>query len=168
MKTRLTGTLVFGVALFAFTPAQAGNIPDGTEVKVRLLETVSSLTAEVEDTVLLEAAEDVVVDGVTVIAKGARGRGTVTRVQRRKSFGRRGKLDFTIDVVEAVDGSNVPLCASSELLGAMSPLSLGVPSPLTVPLGFLVKGKDVVVLVGTEYTTLIDGSRNVRISDASG
>lgn len=167
MKPRLTGTLLFGLALLAFTPAQAANIPDGTEVNVRLLETVSSLTAQIEDTVLFEAAEDVVVDGATVIAKGARGRGTVKRAQKSKSFGRRGKLDFTIDVVEAVDGSNAPLRTSRELRGATPSLSLGVPTPLTVPFGFFVKGKDVVVLAGTEYTIFIEGDRTVSVADQS-
>ena len=159
MKLRATATLLLGPALLALSPAFAAEIPDGTEVKVRLLETVSSLTAEVQDSVLFEAAEDVVVDGATVIAKGAHGRGTVTRAQKRKSFGRRGKLDFTLDLVEAVDGSSVPLRASRELRGAATHVSLGVPTPLSLPLGLLVKGGDVVVLVGTGYTIFVDGQR---------
>ena len=151
-----------------FSPTQAAEIPDGTEVKVCLLETVSSLTKQVDDTVHFEAAADVVVDGATVIAKGARGRGTVTRVERAKSFGRRGKLDFTVDVIEAVDGPDVPLRPSRELLGAEPSLTLGYPSPFTATLGFFVKGGDVVVTAGTEYTLFVDSRRTETVDEAGG
>lgn len=168
MKTRFNGLLLFGLTLLAFAPAEAAEIPDGTEVKVRLLETVSSLTKQVEDTVHFEAAEDVIVDGATVIVKGARGRGTVTGVEKAKSFGRRGRLDFAVDVIEAVDGSDVPLRPSRELRGAEPSLTLGYPTPFTATLGFFVKGGDVVVTAGTEYTLFVDDPRTDAADEAGG
>lgn len=165
MRTRIAIGLLFALAGVALAPAQAVTVPDGTEVTVRLLETVSSETAQVEDAVLFEAADDVVINGVKVIASGARGKGTVLFAQKRKSFGRKGKLDFTIDVVEAVSGDNVRLRATRELRGQDKFGVAGVVTILTGPFGFFVKGKDVVVPAGTEYTIFIDGERSV---DATG
>lgn len=138
-------------------------IPDGTEVTLRLVDDVSSATAEVEDVVRFEAARDVIVDGVKVIAAGAEGRGTVTRAQHKRSFGRKGKLDFTIDVVKAIDGSNLRLRANRELRGKDLHGTAAVVTILTGPFGVFVKGREIEVPEGTEYTIFIDGERTVSI-----
>lgn len=149
------------------SPASSGGvpdevvIPDGTEVTLRLVETLDSATASMEDIVRFEVDHDVVVDGVKVIARGAPGRGRVTRAQHRRSFGRKGKLDFAIEVVEAVDGSNVRLRASRELRGKDLHGTAAVVTILTGPFGILVKGREVEVPAGTLYTIYIDGERKV-------
>jgi RNase P/RNase MRP subunit p29 len=84
-------------------------IPDGTELKLRLKQAVSSATAEENQPVVFEVAENVTIDGVTIFAKGAESEGKVVRATHRKGFGRRGKVDFTIDTVEAVDGQKIYL-----------------------------------------------------------
>jgi hypothetical protein len=143
-------------------------IADGTQVRLRLLQTVSSASAKVEDRVVFEAVEDITVDGVTVVAAGARGEGTVTRAQRRKSFGRRGRLDFSIDTVETVDGQKVPLRFSRSLRGKDLYGTAGVVTILTGPFGVFVKGKNVEVTTGTEYTIFVDGDRAVGLTDQQG
>ncbi len=113
LKTRCLFLAILLAASTALATAGAAAaqivIPDGTEVRLRLVSRVSSADARVDDTIHLEAVEDVIVGGVVVIAKGAEGRGTVLRAERRKSFGRKGKLDFSIDCVKTVDGQNVRL-----------------------------------------------------------
>lgn len=149
--------------------AQEVVIPDGTEVHLKLLERLSSATAKVNDRVRLEATEDVVVGDKVVIAKGAKATGTVTAASPKKSFGRSGKLNFTIDVVKAVDGSNVRLRATKENKGNESYGKAGVVTILAGPFGALVKGKDVEIEAGTEYVIYIDGDRTIRLrtSDSS-
>jgi hypothetical protein len=136
---------------------------DGTEVKLKLTKPISSADARVGDRVELEASEDVVVDGVVLIKKGAPAVGQVTEAQPRKSFGRRGKLNFTIDYVKTVDGQNVRLRSTREAKGADSYGTAGVVTILAGPLGALVKGKDVELGVGTEFTIFIDGDRTIKI-----
>jgi hypothetical protein len=87
-------------------------IPDGTEVKLLLKNPLSSATAQSEQRIDFTASDAVVVHGVTVIEKGAPAVGHVTEVEARKSFGRKGKLAFTIDTVQAVSGEHVRLRAS--------------------------------------------------------
>lgn len=138
-------------------------IPDGTEITVRLLRSLSSADARLDDPVKFESVEAVEIDGVTVIAKGAEARGRVLLAESKKSFGRKGKLDFSIDVVEAVDGQNISLRYSREMRGKNKAATAGVVTWLTGPFGFFVKGKDVEIPSGTEYTIYIDGDRTIRL-----
>ena len=138
-------------------------IPDGTEVRLRLLHTVSSAAAKVDETIRFEAAEDVLVNDKVVIAAGAQGTGTVTEARGKKSFGRRGRLNFTIDLVKAVDGQSIRLRTAKKLEGDESHVKAGVVTYLAGPFGALVKGKDVVVEAGTTYTIFIDGQRRITL-----
>jgi hypothetical protein len=138
-------------------------VPDGTEVKLLLKNPLSSATAQAEQRIGFTASDAVVVHGVTAIEKGASAVGHVTEVQARKSFGRKGKLLFSIDAVQAVSGENIRLRASKTASGADSYGTAGVVTILTGPLGALVKGKDVEVAAGTEFTIYIDGDRRIGL-----
>jgi hypothetical protein len=142
-------------------------IPDGTEVRLLLKNPLSSATAQPEQRIAFTSSDAVVVHGVTVIGKGAPAVGHVTGVQARKSFGRKGKLLFSIDTVQAVSGDNVRLRASKTATGADNYGTAGVVTILTGPLGALVKGKDVEVAAGTEFTIYIDGDRKVALPAAA-
>lgn len=139
-------------------------VRDGSELVLRLRQAVSSATAQVEDAVLFEVAEPVVVEGVTVIEQGAEARGKVTLVQHKKGFGRRGKLDFSIDIVRASDGQNIRLRAERSLRGTDSFSKAAVVTILTGPFGIFVKGKDVEAVAGSEYRVYIDGDRRVAVA----
>lgn len=148
------------------TPVATGEltIPDGTEIRLRLLEAVSSKTAKVDDKLRLEAVDDVKVNGSVVIAQGAKAVGTVTEARGKKSFGRAGHLNFILDVVKAVDGQNIKLrTGSKRVQGDESFVKAGVVTYLTGPFGALVKGKDVEINAGTEYTIYIDGDRKINV-----
>jgi len=150
----------------AGTKSPKGNevtLADGTQVTLRLLKAVSSATAKVEERVDFEAAEDVTADGVVVIRKGAAAWGKVIQAKRKKSFGRSGKLDFTIDYVKAVDGQNLNLRSTREIKGDDSYGKAGVVTLLAGPLGFLVKGKNVEIDAGAEYTIFVDGDRMIQL-----
>jgi len=129
-------------------------IPDGTEVKLLLKNPLSSATAQPEQRVEFTASEAVVVRGVTVIEKGAAAVGHVTEAQPKKGFGRKGKLNFNIDTVQSMSGENIRLRSSKTATGSDSYGTAGVVTLLTGPLGALVKGKDVEVPAGTEFSIL--------------
>jgi hypothetical protein len=141
--------------------AEAITIPDGTEVKLLLKNPLSSATAQPEQRIEFAASEPVAVYGVMVIEKGAPAVGHVTDAQPKKGFGRKGKLNFSIDTVQSTSGENIRLRASKVASGSDSYGTAGVVTLLTGPLGALVKGKDVEVPAGTEFTIYIDGDRKV-------
>lgn len=141
-------------------------LQDGSEVRLRLLKSISSATARVDDRVEFEAIEDVSVKDVVVIKKGATATGRVTEAQGKKSFGRRGKLNFTVDSVKGVDGQNIRLRATRETKGDESYGKAGVVTIIAGPFGALVKGKDVELSAGTEYIIYIDGDRTIKLARA--
>jgi len=103
-----------------------------------------------------------VVHGVTVIEKGAPAVGHVTEAQPAKGFGRKGKLNISIDTVQALSGENIRLRSSKTATGLDSYGKAGVIGLLTGPFAALVKGKDIEVPAGTEFTIYIDGDRKVQ------
>ena len=142
--------------------AEGITIPDGTEVKLLLKNPVSSATAQPEQRLEFTASDQVVVHGVTVIEKGAPAVGHVTEAQPAKGFGRKGKLNFSIDTVQALSGENIRLRSSKTATGADSYGKAGVIGLLTGPFAALVKGKDIDVPAGSGFTIYIDGDRKVQ------
>jgi hypothetical protein len=175
-EARLEPTVVAApAAAMAVAPAPvkvpekpaAVTLRDGTEVKLRLRKAMSSADAHLEDRVEFETDEDITVDNLVVIAKGAPAVGKVTEAQPKKSFGRQGKLNFTIDTVRAVDGQPVRLRATKEAKGGDSYGKAGVVTILAGPFGALVKGKNVDIAAGTVFTIFIDGDRAMNLAPST-
>jgi hypothetical protein len=101
MKTNL----LIATILMAGTAMAQAVIPDGTGIRVLLEEDLSSETGRVGQIVSLHVAQDVYVGNAVVIAAGARATGSIVKLEKRRSFGRGGELDFSIERVQLVDGS---------------------------------------------------------------
>jgi len=86
------------------------DVPDGTEIQVRLEETLSSKTAGVEDRVAASVAEPVTVDGRRVIPAGAEVRGVVQSVERAQRPSKGGRLELAFDSL-TVNGRRVSMDA---------------------------------------------------------
>jgi hypothetical protein len=154
-------------AAHAASPAsvpQPNILLDGTPVKLRLDRTVSSATAKVGDEVDFRAVDDVAVNGVVVIPQGALALATVTKAQHKRSMGRAGKLNISIDSVRLADGQKAMLRATEggkggghvgAMTGAMVATSI-VFFP-AAPLFLFMHGKDITIPKGTQITAYIDG-----------
>jgi hypothetical protein len=147
--------------------ARTVKIPDGTIVRLAITEGLDSATNEVNDTVRLEAVEDVKVGDVIAVPKGSAGVGHVTDVDKKKRMGRGGKLNFTVDYVKAADGSNLRLRASSSAKGKEKTGTVIATTVLVSPLFLLMHGKDVKVPKGTEFNAYVDGDREVAFAAPS-
>ena len=96
-------------------PAPSGFVlEDGTPVKLRLSRNLSSATDKKGDQADFEVLEDVSVDNVLVIPRGAVALATITEAEHKKSMGRGGKLDVNIDSVRLKDGERAALRAVKE------------------------------------------------------
>ena len=100
-------------------------IPEGTRVKVRLEEDLSSATAEKGHSVRLSVVEEVKIGGTVVIAPGAKATGTVV-VATPKRLMSGGKLDFSVDGVTAADGETIPIRYRQEEAPGMPDLKAGI------------------------------------------
>lgn len=136
-------------------PAAAGFLlANNTPVKLRLVKGLSSATAHVGDAADMEVTEAVTVDGVTVIAKGAKVKAAVAVAEPKKRFGKSGRLAVRVTSVEMVNGEQAAVRCYQEVSGTPSTSSEAV-----VPLG---SGKDATLLEGAEFTGLVDGDVKLK------
>lgn len=150
-------------------------IPDGTKIRVRLEQTISSATADQGQGVDLSVTEAVKVGDEVVIPEGARVTGTVTQAQEKRHMGRAGKLDFSIDRVRAADGEWVPLRYTvNKNHGGSHAVSTGVLTAgaavlfwPAAPAFLLIKGKDVTVNKGVVFETFTDRDHVITASNGS-
>ena len=156
-------------------PVLPNTLMDGTPVPMRLSETVSSADAHVGQTVPFEVTEDVVVQGVTVIAKGAPAIATVTTAEPKKRMGRGGKLDVNIDSVRLTDGTKVQLTATKNTkggghVGAMTGamVATGIVFFPAAPLFLFMHGKDITIPKGTPITSFVQGDTKLDMARLTG
>ena len=154
------------------TPAQAGpTLLDGTPVRMRISETVSSADAKVGQEIPFEVVEDVDVDGVPVIAKGATAIATVTAAQPKRRMGRAGKLDISIGYVRLIDQEKAALRGVKDAqggghVGAMTGAIVATSIVFfpAAPLFLLIHGKDITIPQGTEITAFVQGDMHVDMA----
>jgi hypothetical protein len=149
-------------------PSQPFTLQDGTPVKLRLSQTISSADAKTGQEVPFEVMEDIQVNGVTVLPKGSTAIGVVTEAQPKRNMGRGGKLDMTISYARLTDGEKVALRAVKEskggshtgaMTGAMVATSLIIwPA---APFFLFMKGKDISIPQGTGITAFVDGDTHL-------
>ncbi len=130
-----------------------------TLIKIKMLTALTSKSSRVGDKVRFEAAQDVYVGPMLVIAKGAVGTGKVLSVEQARNFGRDGKLDISFDTITAVDGSVINTYmgekAKKETLSLAKAAGatiagLVILGPVGVVGGAFVHGKDANIPAGTE------------------
>jgi hypothetical protein len=143
-------------------------LEDGTPIRLRLGRTVSSEDSHVGDTVDFEVLEEVRVNDVLVIRKGALALGTVTAVQPKKRMARGGKLDINIDDVKLVTGDKAALRAIKDvkggghtgaMVGGMVATSI-VFFP-AAPFFLFMHGHEISIPKGTETTAYINGTAHL-------
>jgi len=153
-------------------------LEDGTPIKLRLSQNVSSADAHVNDRVEFEVLEDVVVGDVVVIPKGSSALGTVTEAVPKRRMARGGKLEIVMDSVRLVDGQKAALRAVKEAKGGghTGGMTVGIVAAAVVfwpaaPLFLLMHGKDITFPKGTDVPTFINGDMKLdpaRFQQAEG
>ncbi|HVQ40491.1 MAG TPA: PEGA domain-containing protein [Pyrinomonadaceae bacterium] len=183
MKHKQLLLVLFVVYVFAcatITPAQERILPAvlapftlsaDTPVKLRLMETITSASAKLNDTVPFEVVEDVKIGDVIVIARGSHASGTVIEAHSKRSFGRSGKLNVNIDKAQLVSGESVALRSTKGGSGGnhVAVMTTAVVATAIVffpaaPLLFFIKGKNITIPKGTEIISYISGQTPLEIT----
>lgn len=128
-------------------------LKNGTTVHLKVSKSVSSASAHVGDVVALEAGEDVVVDGLLVIAKGAAATGTVTDAEAKKKLGHGGKVGVVVNSVVLSDKEKAAIRGYQEADGASAATGAVIP---------IKSGKDVELAQGTEVLAWVDGDVHLK------
>jgi hypothetical protein len=143
-------------ALLASAPSRAAAQPapepvlrHGTKVPMQTVQPLSSKRARQGQRFDLEVSQEVRVDGLLVIPRGARGVGEVSRVVEKGMMGKPGKLEVRVMYVE-VGGTRIRLDGKAKDKGASGAAGVIIATPL-VGLGTaaFVKGKNAVIPAGS-------------------
>jgi hypothetical protein len=152
-------------------PPAPNTLLDGTAIKLRLAETISSASAKAGQQVPFEVTEDVLVQGVVVLPKGSQAVATVTEASTKKSMGRGGKLNVNVDSARLIDGEKVQLRAVQDNkggghVGAMTGAMVATAIVFfpAAPLFLFVHGKDITIPKGTEVTAFVEGDMRLDMA----
>lgn len=141
-----------------------------TLIRIKMLTTLTSKNSRVGDKVRFEAAQDIYVGPMLVIAKGAVGTGKVLSVEHARNFGRDGKLDISFDTITAIDGSVINTYmgekAKKETLSLAKAAGatiagLVILGPVGVVGGAFVHGKEANIPAGTEMYVQVKNNTNM-------
>jgi hypothetical protein len=154
----------------AAAPAAAPTVavPEGTEFYVITTEALSSKNASEGQRVAMKVDENVLVNGVLVIAKGTPVRAEVNEAKSSGMFGKAGKLTLRIESTTAVDGQKVPLTGSPKAAGKSRAGTMVAVTLLVSPAGVFLKGKNATYPAGTRMTVYTDESVRVTPAAAGG
>lgn len=146
-------------------------VKDGTRVELELAYTVSSENLNEGDAVSFLVVQPVIVNGTTVIERGAAATARVVKAEGGKSWGRGGNLSWAIQHVSAVDGSKVPLHYSAQTKGGGKPGTVTTGIVVTgllfwpaAPLWGFKKGKPAVIPAGKRFEVFVHGDTTVKIN----
>jgi hypothetical protein len=135
-------------------------VKKGTVVPVRLLQQMSSATDVEGESVAMEVAADVVVDGRLVVRKGTALTAGVTGAHKKAGVGTGGRLTTRISSVSMADGEALPLATTTQDSGGgpgkktfrtMAIASAILISPAGTAATLLWHGHEVVLPKGTEF-----------------
>jgi hypothetical protein len=139
-------------------------IPDGTPLEIEAAYTISSGDVEEGTPVSFNVVQPVKINGVTVIARGARATARVTKAKKGGSWGRAGQIAWMMQDVVAVDGSKVPLQFSKSAKGdskggtvATAMVVTGLLFLPAAPLWGFKKGKDAKIPAGRRFDVISHG-----------
>lgn len=139
-------------------------LEDGTPVKLRIAQTVSSADAHVGQQVDFEVLEEVRLNNVVIIPKGGIAWASVTEAQPKRRLARGGKLNMNIDAVRLIDGEKAALRAVKDAkggghVGAMTGAMVATAIVFfpAAPLFLFMHGKDITIPKGTEITSFVSG-----------
>ncbi len=139
-------------------------IPDGQEFEVELSRNASGQDMKVGDIVDFSVTQPVIVDGVTIIEKGAPARAHITTAKQSGRWGKAGKLEWAMKDVMTVDGTRIPVRFTERSLGESKGGTVAVAAVATTillgPIGLLwglKKGKPAIIPAGNRYAVFVHG-----------
>ncbi len=134
-------------------------------------QTISSADAKVGQEIPFEVVEEVKVDDVVVLTKGATAIGTVTEADHKKSMGRAGKLNINISYARLADQEKAALRAMKDSkggghVGAMTGAIVATSIVFfpAAPLFLFIHGKDITIPQGTEITAFVEGDMHLDMA----
>lgn len=140
-------------------------LPEGTPIKVLLRDALWSKSLaknSTGQTIQFEVAEDVVLDGSTLVRRGALATGHFTEMAKAKGYGRNAEVQFVFDTATAVDGQAIPITDEGEKVKGGRSNQIVSTALMYPTLGWLAKGSEVLIRAGMTYEVETVGQHTVQ------
>ena len=170
----LSGRLEELLKLASYTdgnvPVQQVTLPKDSVFKISFTAEMSTKQSRQGDKVQFKAADNLYVNDVLVLPKGANGVGVIKKVVQPGIFGKDGRIDITFTHIYGVDGTKIPLTVGelaqqkAESIAGAAGAAIGgmvILGPVGIVGGAFVKGNSVTIPVGCE--TYVQTSEDVSI-----
>ena len=140
-------------------PLVSTSVPANTLMKISTVTPINAKNLKVGDEIKYQAAEDVIENGVLLIAKGAPGVGTVTKVVQARNFGRDAEVNIDFNTMRAIDGTDIETMLGEESKKKMESMAMAAGAsvagmvllgPIGIIGGAFVHGKNIDLPEGTE------------------
>jgi hypothetical protein len=147
-------------------------IPAGTMIDIEAAKAVSSADVDKGNVITFLVSRRVFVNGVLVIDRGAVATALAIKSKRAGSWGRGGTLEFALENVVAVDGTQVPIRLSNEVKGNDHSTAVAAAAIVTGAVAFpygspaalfwaLKKGDDAILNQGTNLTAVVRNTQEI-------
>lgn len=170
----LSGRLEELLKLASYTdgnvPVQQVTLPKDSVFKISFTAEMSTKQSRQGDKVQFKAADNLYVNDVLVLPKGANGVGVIKKVVQPGIFGKDGRIDITFTRIYGVDGTKIPLTVGelaqqkAESIAGAAGAAIGgmvILGPVGIVGGAFVKGNSVTIPAGCE--TYVQTSEDVSI-----
>ncbi|MDY4920794.1 MAG: hypothetical protein SO119_06980 [Phascolarctobacterium sp.] len=170
LSARLEELLKLAAYTDGQVPVQQVTLPKDSVFKIAFTSELSTKMSRQGDKVNFKAADNLYVNDVLVLPKGATGVGVVKKVVQPGIFGKDGRVDITFTHIYGVDGTKIPLTVGelaqqkAESIAGAAGAAIGgmvILGPVGVVGGAFVKGNSVTIPVGCE--TFVQTSEDISL-----
>ena len=143
------------------TSAIAGTLPANTPITIQANESFGSNTLHAGDSVNFSVVSDIALNGSVVIPAGTLVGATVKKAKARRRIGVPGEIIIGDFYTTSINGVRIPLNGNVIEKGK-SKMGLSIAlSAIVIPFFLLMKGKDISVLPGYQYTVFTTSDTNL-------
>ena len=142
-------------------------IPKDTKIELELITPISSKRSKEGNTFRLKTLENLLINDVVVIPANQEVLGTITKSRKNGMFGRKGRLEFSINEIKTVNGVTVPLDAQVKGKGDSDNGAVAVAAAVSLVGGLFMKGTNIYYEPGQKFVAVVaaDTDLNTTVED---
>lgn len=146
------------------TGVQPGNvyIPKGTTFDVEIVKDASSKTNKTGQVIEVRMVDNLMINGVVIIAKDTIGEATIKEARKAGGFGRKGKLTITPTKIRTINNVAVPINGSLEGAGSTDGGAVVVAVAVSLVGGLFMKGSNVSYPAGTNIKVSVEKDTDLQ------
>ncbi len=126
-------------------------IPKGTKFKVELVDAANSKSNKTGQVLDIRMVDNLIINNVVVIPKGAVGTAYVYEGQKAAGFGRKGVLKIAGKEINTINGISVPLRRGIIGMGSADGGAVAVAAVVSLVGGLFMKGSNIDYPAGTNF-----------------